>query len=218
VGAAFTPGILSKQRVLKGWEAMGEMNYERYCLEADHSTVMNQVRRYVFFRTDFEEKKMDACLPDFRKRAWPDWPKSFRQVLWFPIAVMTAIALQIFAHIFWGFFVPQVRRFKVKSYAGGLKKAVREWKKAEKWLHRPEVRATILKADVPDGEGEDPFFVAEKISRFLLTDREIREDFKFESYTNRIAMSALVLADIGFADYREFEDPQKRRKRSRREY
>ncbi len=193
---------------------MSEMNYERYQLESEHIDVLSRVRKLVFLRTNFEERWNLSMTAVVHRNYWPKRPRTLRQIVLYPVALIWCLLAQAF----YSFLFSEGRKMVVKSYAKELKAAAWEWKKSEKWLQSPEVRATILKADVPDGEGEDPFFVAEKISRFLLTDREIREDFKFESYTNRIAMSALVLADIGFADYREFEDPQKRRKRSRREY
>lgn len=197
---------------------MGEMDYSRYKLEADHVAVMNGVRRYVFYRTDFEEKWADAVLPEMRRRGWPSWPKTLRECLFFPLGVFFMVVWQVFFHAFWTFIRSSARKITIRNYASGLKRAAKEWKETERWLNHPGIRDTMLRVDVPDEDSGDPFFVAERISRILLTEKRIRGVFEHGDFINRIAMSALVLAEIGFADYREFDDPGLRRRRPRREF
>lgn len=197
---------------------MGELNYTRYKLEADHVAVMNGVRRYVFYRTDFEEKWAEAVLPEMRRLGWPSWPKTLREYLFFPFGVIVMVVWQVLVHAIWTFIRSTARKITIKNYAGGLKQAVKEWKETERWLNYPGIRDTMLQVYVPDEEGDDPFFLAERISRILLTEKRIRGVFEHGDFINRIAMSALVLADIGFAEYRDFENPKQRRRRSRREF
>jgi hypothetical protein len=200
---------------------MSEMDYARYQLEVDHSSVMNQVRGLVFFRTDFEERHSADISDGVRPWRWLRKPQFLREVLFFPLVVVFVLFFQCVLIFFRRFVLPWTKNERLKRYARELRRAAKEWKKTERWLNRADVREVILRADVPDEEGEDPFFVAEKISRHLLTEkvlRDQRDEFDFVDFQKRIAMSALVLADIGFSEYRDFEDPKQRRKRSRREF
>ena len=197
---------------------MGEMDYARYQLEFDHSSVMDQVRSFVFMRTQFEEMNSEDCISDYREKLWPKKPETLKEVLLFPLAFAVIALIRLALFVYRRFVVPWGKKQKVRIYAKRLREAVREWKKTEGWLKRPEVREIVLRAKVSDEEGEDPFFIAERLSRLLLENRRVFDEFESWARKRRIAMAALVLADIGFADYRDFEDPKQRRKRSRREF
>lgn len=197
---------------------MGEMDYARYQLEVAHSSVMNQVRGFVFMRTQFEEMNSMDCISDFREKLRLRKPKTLREVVFFPLTVVVIALIRFALFVYRRVVVPWGKKQKVKGYAKKLRKAADEWKKTEEWLTRPEVREAVLRTKVSDEEGEDPFLIAERLSRLLLNNKRLFDEFESWTRTRRIAMSALVLADIGFSEYRDFENPKQRRKRSRREF
>ncbi len=197
---------------------MGEMDYARYQLESDHWLVMSSVREFVFMRTRFEEMNSMDCISDFREKLRMRKPKTLREVVFFPLVVVVIALIRFGLFVYRRIVVPWGKKQKVKMYAKKLRKAADEWKKTEGWLKRPEVREAVLRAKVSDEEGEDPFFIAERLSRLLLENKRPFDEFGAWTRTRRIAMAALVLADIGFDNYRRSADPDKWPSRSRREF
>jgi hypothetical protein len=193
---------------------MADFDYDRFLLETDFQSVLSKVKESVFLRTDFEERKQSADFNRVEKEVKLKWPGTIRESVKFPFQLFAWLVVRVM-------FAPSQRM--IPSALDELKnrklpEIEREWRKAEDWIVRTDVRDHILTAEVPDGLGDDPFIVAERIARPLLKDDELRSQFENDGLINRIAVAALVLADINFADYRRSADPGKWGRRSRREY
>lgn len=192
---------------------MFEPDYKRFVLEADFQEVLSRVKRFVFLRTDCEEYFEARLFNLLEDEVKLKFPKTVREWLGLP----WLLALWVFVNV--------IGRFARRYLPSGLEEVKKrdlirmdaEWERVEDWIRLPEIRGHILNAEVPDGFGDDPFIIAERIARGLLKDESLRSVFKF-GMADRIAATAIFLAEIGFDNYRRTADPDKWPSRPRREF